>query len=82
MKIDVVKRLRAFRVLGIETDEEELRTAVCTWHPAVCTEAADEIERLRALVECLLENDPNDMAADAVTVLEVWRREARKVLGA
>ena len=38
-------------------------------------EAADEIERLRGLVRCLVENDPNDYAADAVTVLDVWRGE-------
>jgi hypothetical protein len=42
---------------------------------------ADEVERLRELVRCLVENDPNDYAADAVTVLDVWRKDARKALG-
>jgi hypothetical protein len=31
---------------------------------------------LAALVQTLLDNDPNDMAADGVTVLDVWRKEA------
>jgi hypothetical protein len=40
-----------------------------------------EIERLGALVQCLLDNDPNDDAADGgITVLDVWRRDARAVL--
>ena len=34
------------------------------------------------LVKILLENDPQDMAADAVTVLDVWRKEVREVLDA
>jgi hypothetical protein len=38
--------------------------------------------KLVRLVEILLENDPDDMAADAVTVLDVWRKEAREVLDA
>lgn len=46
-----------------------------------CDEAATEIERLRELVRCLVENDPNDYAADTVTVLDVWRKDARKALG-
>jgi hypothetical protein len=40
-----------------------------------------EIIRLRSLVQCLLDNDPNDDAADGVTVLMAWRKEARAVLG-
>jgi hypothetical protein len=39
-----------------------------------------EINMLRKLVRTLIENDPNDDAADSVTVLEVWRQEARQVL--
>ena len=39
-----------------------------------------ENDRLRSLVRCLLDNDPNDDAADGVTVLEVWRREARQLI--
>jgi hypothetical protein len=40
----------------------------------------DEAERLRMLVQALLDNDPDDMAADGVTVLEVWRKEAARIL--
>lgn len=37
--------------------------------------------RLVELVECLLDNDPSDYAADAVTVLDVWREDAKRILG-
>jgi hypothetical protein len=40
-----------------------------------------ENERLRVLVHALIDSDPNDDAADGVTVLEVWRKEARQALG-
>jgi len=44
--------------------------------------AADEIERLRKLVQDLLNNDPNEYISDAGhTVLDLWRQEARKALG-
>jgi hypothetical protein len=62
--MDIVERLRDDFAIGYETR----------------LEAADEIERLRRLVKVLLDNDPNDMAADAVTVLMVWREEARAAL--
>jgi hypothetical protein len=39
-----------------------------------------EINELHRLVVCLLENDPSDDAADGVTVLQAWRKEAREVL--
>jgi hypothetical protein len=41
-----------------------------------------ESRKLRRLVRILLENDPDDMAADAVTVLDVWRKEAREFFDA
>jgi hypothetical protein len=41
----------------------------------------DENRRLRSLIRTLIENDPDDMAADGVTVLEVWRKEAAQMLG-
>ena len=50
-------------------------------NPKLVADAADEIERLRTLIRVLVENDPNDYAADAVTVLDVWRKDAREVLG-
>jgi hypothetical protein len=39
-----------------------------------------KIERLRALIRIMLDEDPNDMAADGITVLDVWRKEARRAL--
>lgn len=49
---------------------------------AVMREAANLIARLRALVSVMIENDPNDYAADAVTVLDVWRKDARDLISA
>jgi hypothetical protein len=43
-------------------------------------EAAAEVKQLRALVRCLLDNNPNDDAADGVSVLDVWRKDARRAL--
>ena len=71
---DIVKRLRKqkWQVL------DEMRGLI---EDTTAYEAADEIERLRDLIKVLLYNDPDDMAADAVTVLEVWRKEASEALG-
>lgn len=44
--------------------------------------AADWIRRLVGLVEALVDNEPDDMAADGVTVLQVWRHDARGTLQA
>lgn len=42
---------------------------------------AAENARLRELVCCLVENDPNECVADGGhTVLDVWRRDARAAL--
>lgn len=39
------------------------------------------VRKLEYLVQCLLDEDPNDLAADGgVTVLDVWRKEARAAL--
>jgi hypothetical protein len=38
------------------------------------------VAELRRLVQCLIDVDPEDMAADGVTVLDVWRKEARAAL--
>ena len=44
-------------------------------------EAAAEVERLRNLVQCLLDNDPNEAITDAGhTVLDKWRYDARQAL--
>ena len=48
-----------------------------------CAEAVAlqaRVAKLGRLVQILLDEDPNDMAADAVTVLDVWRKEARAAL--
>lgn len=51
--------------------------ATCEHH-----EAVQEIERARELINDMIENDPNDYAADAVTVLDVWRKDARDFISA
>jgi hypothetical protein len=38
------------------------------------------VRRLEALAKAMIENDPNDMAADGVTCLDVWRKEATELL--
>lgn len=45
------------------------------------TSTAIENITLRALVQYMLDNDPNATAADGVTVLEAWRKAARAALG-
>jgi hypothetical protein len=44
-------------------------------------DATDEIEWLRTHIRALIENDPNDDAADAVTVLDIWRKQALEHFG-
>jgi hypothetical protein len=41
-----------------------------------------ELYRWRSLGEAIIENDPDDAAADAVTALDVWRKEAGDLLSA
>lgn len=43
-------------------------------------EAAGKLARWRSLGQAILNNDPNDGAADAVTCLDVWRKEAADLL--
>lgn len=55
----------------------------CNAYPVLKAENAalkERVAELETLVECLIDNDPNDMAADGVTVLEVWRKDARATL--
>ena len=42
--------------------------------------ARRDLAEAARFVECLLNEDPNDMAADAVTVLDVWRKRASAFL--
>ena len=45
-------------------------------------DAAAEIERLRKLVQDLIDNDPNEIISDAGhSLLDLWRHDARKALG-
>jgi hypothetical protein len=53
-----------------------------TWKLRVLHELEKENKKLRRLVRCLVEEDPYDGAADGVTVLDVWRKEALETLGA
>jgi hypothetical protein len=50
--------------------------------PPIQHEAAQYIARLEWLVRVILEEDLNADAADGVTVLDVWRKEASRVLEA
>lgn len=43
-------------------------------------EAEDQNRRLRDLVQCLIDNEPDDAAADGVSVLDVWRKNASAML--
>lgn len=40
----------------------------------------DKEEHYRGLIKSVLRNEPSDMAADGVTVLEVWRKDAAALL--
>ena len=61
--------------------ELEAETKKAKWiHQYEVKEFQARATKLTRLVEILVENDPEDMAADAVTVLDVWRKEARELL--
>lgn len=66
---------RGMKATGATFPLTDYAVATCGHH-----EAVQEVERLREMVNCLIENDPNDYAADAVTVLEVWRNDARDLI--
>lgn len=51
------------------------------WCQEILHEAAEYIDKLHDLIVCLLENDPQADAADGISVLDVWRKEARETLG-
>jgi hypothetical protein len=42
--------------------------------------SAEQLDRLRGLVRCLLENDPNEILTGNVRIIDMWRNEAREVL--
>jgi hypothetical protein len=43
-------------------------------------ELEEQIRDLHSLIKTLINNDPNDDAADGIIVLDVWRRDARRLL--
>lgn len=73
----VFKRLQKVRNAGAVDDE----THVVSLSIAEVAAILDERNQLRSLVECLVENDPDDTISDAGhTVLEHWRHDARSIL--
>lgn len=68
---------RGMKAAGMDFPLTDFEVATCGHH-----EAVKEIEKARYLIDCLIENDPNDYAADAVTVLDVWRKDARDFMAA
>lgn len=64
--------------IGARADRDE--DEVDRWKSMEYRES-DRNGLLRKLVENMVENDPADMAADGVTVLDAWRRDARAALG-
>lgn len=48
-----------------------------SWHKQ---RSRSEVEMIM-LIKTMIENDPNDYAADATTVLDVWREDAKRILG-
>lgn len=49
--------------------------------PILYGQAAIEIEHLRHLVQSLIDNDPMEYVADGgITVLDVWRKDAKRIL--
>jgi hypothetical protein len=66
---------------GRRIEELEVKAKKTEWmHKYEVKEWQAREAKLTRLVEILVENDPNDMAADAVTVLDVWRKEASEIL--
>jgi len=56
-----------------------LEAAVHT--PAPSPDTLGRVAALESLVRCLLDNDPDDIAADGgITVLDVWRKDAKRIL--
>lgn len=64
---------RAGAELAITKDERARAQHACELMGA-------RINRLEDLVRVLIEHEPDDMAADAVTVLDVWRADAEAML--
>lgn len=64
---------RAAKELALTKDERTRAQRSCELMGA-------RIDWLERLVRTLIENDPDDMAADGVTVLEAWRDDAEAAI--
>ena len=69
----------AAEIIRLRAERDALQSRVAELE-AETKELQARATKLTRLVEILVENDPEDMAADAVTVLDVWRKEAREFL--
>lgn len=68
---------RGMTAAGMTFPLTDYAVATCEYH-----EAVQEVETLRNLVECLVENDPDEAISDAGhTVLDKWRYDAKHALG-
>lgn len=67
--------VRAMERSGLRFPLTDPDVATCEHH-----EAVQEIERARDLVRRLVDNEPDADAADAVSVYDVWRKDAVEFL--
>jgi hypothetical protein len=76
MGIAAAKEVSDFRIAELEEKAKKAKFR----HDYQIKQWKARAAKLERLVEILLENDPDDMAADAVTVLDVWRKEASELM--
>jgi len=76
MGIEAGREVSATRIAELEEKAKKAKFR----HDYAIKEWRARAAKLVRLVEILLENDPDDMAADAVTVLDVWRKEASELM--
>jgi hypothetical protein len=76
MGIEAGREVSATRISELEEKAKKAKFM----HKYEVKEWQARVAKLERLVEILLENDPDDMAADAVTVLDVWRKEASELM--
>lgn len=48
--------------------------------PREMEQLANTLDRARTLIQCLIDEDPSADAADGVSVLDVWRKDARRFI--
>ena len=80
---DIFKRTldkRDDRIAELEAELARWRDSDSREFAAVCIRD-ERIAELEDLVRIMLHEDPYAYAADAITVLDVWRKRARVVLG-